>query len=365
MSPLAPRPGILDIDPYVPGRSKLPGRDRVIKLSSNEGAFGPSPRAIAAYRAAAETMHRYPDGGAVALREALGRRFGLDPDRIVCGAGSDEHLINLARAYAGPGDEVLHSFHGFNLYPIIARSVGATPIAAPEIALTADVDALLAAASARTRIVYLANPNNPTGTYLPINEVRRLRAGLDPGVLLVLDGAYAEYVTRNDYAPGIELVDAGDNVVMTRTFSKIFAMGGMRLGWCYCPPAIADALNRIRSPFSVASATMAAAIAAIEDVDFIAASRDHNAVWLPWLSDRLRALGLEVPVSVANFVLVRFPADPAKNATAAMRFLNARGIIPRNTDSYHLPDCLRITIGREDEMRAVAAALAEFMGAPS
>jgi histidinol-phosphate aminotransferase len=334
----------------------------VIKLSSNEGALGPSPRALAAYQAAGATMHRYPDGSATALREALGARCGLDPARIVCGVGSDELLYNLARAYAGPGDEIVHSHHGFNLYPIIARSVGATPVDAPEVELTADVDSLLGCVSERTRIVYLANPNNPTGTYLAADAVKRLRAGLDARVLLVLDAAYAEYVMRNDYAPGVELVDAGENVVMTRTFSKIYAMGGLRLGWAYCPPSVADVLNRLRAPFSVSNAAMAAGIAAVQDVDFINASRDHNAAWLPWLADRLAELGILATPSVANFVLARFDGAGGRTAAAATQFLNDRGIIPRGTESYHLPDCIRISIGREDEMRAVADALAEFMG---
>jgi len=359
---LAPRPGILDIEPYMPGKSAVAGVAKPIKLSSNEGALGPSPRAVAAVEAAAAEMHRYPDGGAMRLREAIGRRHGLDPARIVCGAGSDEFFYNLARAYAGPDDEILMTEHAFNMFPIVALSVGAKPVEAKEANLTASVDNLLALASKRTRIVFLANPNNPTGSYLPVDAVKRLHAGLAKDVLLVLDGAYAEYVAKNDYSPGIELVDAHDNVVMTRTFSKIYAMGGLRLGWMYGPPAIVDVMNRLRSPFSVSSAAQAAGIAALQDAAFIAASRDHNATWLPWLTGRLRETGLTVHPSVANFVLVRFPKDAGRDAASAMTFLNARGIIPRQTAVYKLPDCLRITIGREDEMRAVAAALADFMG---
>jgi histidinol-phosphate aminotransferase len=359
---LAPRPGILDIEPYTPGKSAVAGVAKPIKLSSNEGALGPSPRAVAAVAAAAAEMHRYPDGGATRLREAIGKRHGLDPARIVCGAGSDEFFYNLARAYAGPDDEILMTEHAFNMFPIVALSVGAKPVEAGEANLTADVDNLLALVSKRTRIVFLANPNNPTGSYLPVDEVKRLHGGLSKDVLLVLDGAYAEYVVRNDYSPGIELVDAHTNVVMTRTFSKIYAMGGLRLGWMYGPPAIIDVMHRLRSPFSVSSAAQAAGVAALEDTAFIAASRDHNATWLPWLTERLREAGLTVHPSVANFVLVRFPKDGGRDAASAMTFLNARGIIPRQTVVYKLPDCLRITIGREDEMRAVAAALAEFMG---
>ncbi|HEX6978601.1 MAG TPA: histidinol-phosphate transaminase [Alphaproteobacteria bacterium] len=360
MSP-APRPGILSIEPYVGGKSALPGQAKPIKLSSNEGALGPSPRAIEAYRRAAENIHRYPDGSASDLRAAIGKRFGLDPERIVCGAGSDEIIALLTKAYAGPGDEVLYSQYGFVMYPIAAHAAGATPVQAPEKDYRADVDALIARANERTKICFLANPNNPTGTFLSAAELRRLRDGLPPHVLLVIDAAYAEYVSRNDYSAGAELVDVGDNVVMTRTFSKIFALGGMRLGWAYCPPAVADVLNRVRGPFNVSAPAQAAGIAALEDLAFMDRSRAHNDVWLPWLTQQLTALGLKVVPSVGNFVLVEFPKTGPKTAAAANAHLNARGIIPRAVANYGLPDHLRITIGTEDEMRAVVAALAEFM----
>ena len=361
MSPLVPRPGIMDMAPYVPGASRVDGVDRIIKLSSNEGALGPSPKAVEAYRTLAEKLHRYPDGGSVDLRKAIGARHGLDPERIVCGAGSDEVLALLARAYAGPGDEVLFGEHAFTMYPLFALSVGATPVKAPESDYTVGVDALLKCVTERTRIVYVANPNNPTGTFVTKDEVTRLRAELPDDVLLVLDAAYAEYVTRNDYSAGIELVDAGENVVMTRTFSKIYAMGGMRLGWAYCPVAVAGVLNRIRPPFNVTSAAQAAGIAAVNDVEFLTRSRDHNTAWLPWLSDRLAALGLDVVPSVGNFVLVRFPDEPGRDAASAMAFLNSRGIIPRGTASAGIPDGVRITVGLEDEMRTVADAVADFL----
>ena len=358
---LTPRPGVLDIEPYVGGRFRLGNRQRVIKLSANEGALGPSPRAVEAYKKAAAEMQRYPDGACAGLRAAIGRRFGLKPERIVCGAGSDELLTLLARAYAGPGHEVLHTEHGFLMYPIIARSVGATPVAVPETGLTADVDQLCAKVTERTRIVYLANPNNPTGSYLSADELGRLRAELPARVLLAIDAAYAEFVTRDDYAPGIALVDGGDNVVMTRTFSKIFAMGGLRLGWAYCPPAIADVLNRLRLPFNVTAPAQAAGVAALEDVAFTDAARAHNEEWREWLGDRLGQIGLKVHPSAANFVLVRFPEEPARSARVAERFLNAKGIIPRRLGRYGLGQCLRITVGLDDEMEAVADALAEFM----
>lgn len=360
---LSPRPGILEIEAYVGGKSKIAGRDKVIKLSSNESALGPSPRALAAYQKAAADMHRYPDGGSIALREAIGARFGFDPDRIVCGAGSDELLGLLGRAYAGPGDEVVYSEHGFLIYPIVAHSVGATPIKAGETDLTADVDKLLAQVTPRTRLLYLANPNNPTGSYIPSAALKRLRRELPAGVLLVVDAAYAEFVTANDYEAGGALVDAsvdaGDNVVMTRTFSKIFAMGGMRLGWAYCPPKVADLLNRLRMPFNISGATQAAGIAALEDVAFISEARDHNEKWRGWLTAELQNLGYRVHPSAANFVLVQF-AGGARQAEAADKFMASRGIIARQVDKYGLPDCLRITIGLEHEMRAVADALAAF-----
>lgn len=332
-----------------------------MKLSSNEGAFGPSPAAIEAYRTAAAEMHRYPDGDAKKLREAIGRRHGLDPARIVCGSGSDELLYLLARCYAGPGDEILTHAHAFSMYPIIAKVVCATLVAAPEKKLTVDVDGMLRHVSPRTRAVYLANPNNPTGSYIPADELARLRAGLRDDILLVIDAAYAEYVTRNDYSVGWDLVDAGSNTVVTRSFSKAYGLGGARLGFAYCPPAIVDVLNRVRAPFNVSAGTQAAGIAALGDVEFIARVRDHNSIWLPWLTDAIRATGLVVHPSVANFILVEFPATGTHTAPAASQFLKSRGIIVRGTAVCDLPQCLRITIGREEEMRAVAEAIADFM----
>jgi histidinol-phosphate aminotransferase len=360
---LAPRLGILDISPYVGGEAKVTGVERPIRLASNESALGPSSKAIAAYRALAGEIHRYPDGNAQELREALGHCHGIDPARIVCGAGSDELITLLLRCYAGPGDEVLYSRHGFLMYPINAMAVGATPIAAPEHDLTTDVDAVLARVTERTRIVFIANPNNPTGTYLGAPELARLHAGLPPSVLLAIDAAYAEFVNRNDYEPGIALVNRAENVVMLRTFSKIYALGGLRLGWAYCPPTVADVLNRVRSPFNVSAAAQAAGIAAVEDVEAFNRARAHNERWLSWFSERLAALGLPLTPSVANFVLARFPDDPLKNADAAFAFLQSRGILTRKMAAYGLPQHLRITIGTGPDMETVAAALADFMAA--
>ncbi len=359
---LTPRPGILDIAPYVGGEARISGFERPIRLASNESALGPSAKAMAAYRALAGEIHRYPEGNAEELRTALGRRHSLDPARIVCGAGSDELISLLLRSYAGPGDEVLYSRHGFLMYPIGALAVGATPVAAPERALTADVDALLERVGPRTRIVFVANPNNPTGTYLGAAELSRLHAGLPPSTLLAIDAAYAEFVNRNDYEAGAALVERAENVVMLRTFSKIYALAGLRLGWAYCPPSVADVLNRVRGPFNVSAAALAAGVAAVEDVEAFARARAHNDRWLPWLSERLAAIGLPLTPSVGNFVLPRFPDDPARNADAAFAFLQSRGILTRKMAGYGLPQYLRITIGTGEEMEKVAAALGEFMG---
>jgi histidinol-phosphate aminotransferase len=355
-----PRPGILGISPYVGGEAKVAGATRVIRLASNESALGPSPCAIAAYHAAAMEMHRYPDGNSTELREALGRAYGLDPARIVCGAGSDELIGILIRAYAGPGDEVLYSRHGFLMYPIGAQAAGATPVAAPERDYTFDVDAMLAHVTPKTRLVFIANPNNPTGTYISADEMRRLHAGLRPDIMLVIDAAYSEFVVRNDYEPGIALVDAAPNVVMARTFSKIYAMGGLRLGWIYCAPAVADVVNRVRNPFNVNHAAQAAGVAAIEDMAALDRAREHNNIWHPWLERELQGLGLEIVPGVANFVLAHFPKGK-RDARAAFEFLKSRAILTRRVAAYGLPEHLRITVGKEDEMRIVAETLKEFL----
>ena len=357
-----PKAGILDIDAYVPGESKLPSGVKPIKLSSNETPLGPSQKAVAAYKAAASELERYADGGASELRHAIAKAYGLNADRIVCGAGSDEIISLLTHAYLGQGDEAIYTQFGFLMYPIVVRSNGGTPIVAPEPRYVADVDEILKRVSAKTKIVYLANPNNPTGTYLPFDEVRRLREGLPGHVLLILDAAYGEYVRRNDYEMGLELVASTQNTVMTRTFSKIHGLASLRLGWCYCPAAIADVLNRIRGPFNVSGPAMAAGVAAIGDREHVETSFGHNDVWLGWLSAEIAKLGLVVTPSVGNFILIHFPkADKARGAVVADDFLKARGIIMRRVAAYGLPDCLRMTVGTEADNKVVVAALADFV----
>lgn len=357
-----PRPGVLEIAPYVPGKSSAPGAARIFKLSSNETPLGPSAKAIAAYRSAAEHLQDYPDGSASALREAIGAAFGLDPDRIVCGAGSDDLLNLLARAYLRDGDEAIYTTHGFLVYPIATMGTGAKAIAAPEKDLTANVDAILAAVTPRTKVVFLANPNNPTGTYIPFDEVKRLHKGLSPSVLLVLDAAYAEYVQRNDYESGIELVATTDNVVMTRTFSKIYGLAALRLGWLYGPAHVVDAVNRIRGPFNVNGPAIAAGIAAIRDGAHIEHSRQHNARWLAWLTDEIGRLGLTVTPSAANFILIHFPDSKGRTARDADAFLTRRGLILRQVSAYKLPNALRMSVGSEEANRLVVQALKDFWG---
>jgi histidinol-phosphate aminotransferase len=354
-----PRPGVLDIAPYVPGKSTAPGVAKVFKLSSNETPLGPGENTIAAYRAAAEHLQDYPDGSASALREAIGQAFGLDPARIVCGAGSDDLLNLIARAFLADGDEAIHTTHGFLVYPIATQGTGAKPIAAPETNFTADVNAILKLVTPRTKVVFLANPNNPTGTYLPFDEVKRLHRALPGNVLLVLDAAYAEYVEHKDYEPGIRLVDAGDNTVMTRTFSKVFGLGGMRIGWAYAPPAVVDVLNRVRGPFNVSIAAQAAAIAALETPGWVERSRTHNTEYRKKLAANLEAAGIRTWPSEGNFVLADFGTPEL--ADTANAFLRGRGMIVRGVAGYGLPACLRITVGTAEEVGLVSEALALFM----
>ena len=356
-----PKPGILDISPYVGGRAGAAGVARVFKLSSNETPLGASAMAVEAFQGAGSHLEIYPEGSARLLREAIGEVHGLNPDRIVCGNGSDELLTMLAGAYLRPGDEVLFSEHAFIVYRIATLSNSAVPVSVPEKNLRTDVDAMLAAVSPKTRMVYLANPNNPTGSYLSVEEVRRLRAGLPPTTLLVIDAAYSEYVRRNDYESGIEMVSQFENVVMTRTFSKIYGLAGLRVGWAFCPAHVADVLHRVRGPFNVSVPALQAAAAAVRDRHHVEAAVAFNDLWREWLTEHIRKLGLRVDESVGNFILIHFPAEGPHSAMAADAFLSARGLILRAVGNYALPNCLRLTVGSDEANKLVVAALDEFL----
>ena len=359
MTGLQPRPGVLRLAPYVQGQSAIDGVSDPIKLSSNESSQGPSPHAIAAYQQAAESLNRYADGSQQALREAIGEIHGLDPRRIICGNGSDELIQLMARAYVGEGDEALLSENGFVMSNIHCVAQGADLVIAPERDYHVDVDAMLARVTERTRFCTIANPNNPTGTYLPPEEVRRLHAGLPDNCLFLLDDAYAEYVTAGDYADGRELVDEFDNVVMTRTFSKIYGLPALRIGWAYCPASVFELVQRIRTPFNTNGPAMAAAAAAVRDSAYVSELCAFNARWRDHIAQALTEMGIEVIPSQANFYLMRFADDSGKSGTGAAAFLQSRGIIPRpagGSDQF-----LRVTIGLADENEAVLKALADYM----
>jgi len=356
-----PRAGIMDIEAYVPGKSGAHGAAKIHKLSSNENPLGSSPKVIESVREVASRLEFYPDGSATRLREAIGEAHGLNPANIVCSNGSDEVLGLLAQTYLSPGDEAIFTEHGFLVYKIYIQAAGAVPVSVKETDERANVDAILAAVTPKTKIVFLANPNNPTGTYLPFEEIRRLHAGLPKHVLLVLDAAYAEYVRRNDYEAGVELVGNSQNVVMTRTFSKIHGLGGMRIGWMYGPGHIVDAINRMRGPFNVSAAAIEAGVAALRDRAHVDRTIAHNEQWLTWLTQELTGLGLRVTPSVGNFILIHFPADAKHSAEKADAWLAERGFILRRVAAYGFPNALRMTVGTEEANRGVVTALAAFL----
>lgn len=356
MTHIAPQPGILDIALYEGGAAHVKGMSNVTKLSSNENPLGPSPKAIEAMQAAVSEMHRYPSSDHSGLRQAIGEVYGLPMEQIICGAGSDEIITFLCQAYAGPGDEVLFTEHGFAMYRISALAAGATPVEVAERDRVTDVDALLAGCTERTRLVFIANPNNPTGTMIGMADLARLADGLPKGALLVLDGAYAEYV--EGYDAGAALVASRDNVVMTRTFSKIYGLGGARVGWGYAPKPIIEVLNRVRGPFNLSSTALAGAEAAVRDTDYTEHCRLENAKWRTWLAEALAELGVPSDTSCANFILARF-ASP-EEAGACDAFLQSRGLIVRRVTGYKLPAALRITVGDETACNALVAAVKAF-----
>lgn len=360
-----PRAGLMDISLYEGGKSSLKGHDRVIKLSSNESALGPSPAALSQYVAVASELARYPDGSVAYLKAAIHEVHGLDSDRLICGAGSDEILCLVCRAYAGPGDEVIHTEHGFLMYGIYARSVGATPVVVPETNLTADVDAILAAVTDATKVVFVANPNNPTGTVLSTAELARLRESLREDIVLVVDGAYAEFMDDYDYDGGRALAERTSNTLITRTFSKIYGLASLRVGWAFGPKSIIETLERLRSPFNINGVAIAVAAAAMRDVTHTENAKAHNNRWMSVAVQRLRALGLAVIGESGNFVLPEFPGAPGKTAADADAFLQSKGMIVRRVENYGLPNHLRITLGSDEEMELVLNALTQFMGGSS
>jgi histidinol-phosphate aminotransferase len=358
-----PLPGLDAISPYTPGDSHLEGRDDIIKLSSNESALGPSPAGVEAFVKAAASLHLYPDGGSTALREAVGALFKIEPARIVCGAGSDELLQFIGRAFVAPEDEVLYSRHGFLVYSLVAKQCRATPVAAPETDLKGDVAALLARVTERTKVVFLANPNNPTGTYLTAAEIRRLHAGLPGSTLLVLDEAYAEFVDAPDFESGLELARTAENIIVTRTFSKVYGLASARIGWMYAAPSVVDAIHKVRGPFNVSGPAIAAGVAAIGDQAFVAKAKAHNLKERARVEGSAEQLGLLAVRGVCNFALLRFPETPGKTVRDADALLRERGIILRGMTAYGLPDCLRATVGTAEQNDALIAALQDFAGA--
>ena len=358
-----PKPGILDIQAYVPGKASVDGVADPVKLSSNENILGSSPQARAAFVAAVDTLHMYPDSRTTGLRNAISAHFKLEPERLVFGDGTDEvlHLIN--QVFLEPGDNIVMGQYGFSAYSIGARACQAEVRHAPEPGYHVSVDEILAQVDERTRLVFITQPGNPTGTFMTRNELAALHAGLPPQVVLVLDGAYAEFATDPRYDDGLDLARDQDNVIVTRTFSKLHGLAALRIGWAYCPPMIADAIDRIRAPFNTSIAAQQAAVASLADTEFQQRSRDHVAYWRPWLTQQLGGLGLDVVPSQANFVLVGFPATPGRTAREAEAWLAARGLIVRGVGNYGLPDHLRITIGLEEHNRAVIDGLSEFMRA--
>lgn len=355
---IRPQPGIMDIALYQGGKASVAGVSNIVKLSSNENPFGPSDRAKDAFQRSVHQLHRYPSTDHASLRDAIAEVHGLDANRVICGVGSDEIIHFLCQAYAGPKDEVVFTEHGFLMYRISAMAAGATPVEVAERDRTTDVDAILRACNRRTKLVFIANPNNPTGTMISAAEVERLAAGLPPQAILVLDGAYAEYVDNFD--AGLSLIEARSNVIMTRTFSKIYGLGGLRIGWGYGPQAIIDVLNRIRGPFNLSNTQLEVAEAAVRDQDYVARCRADNARMRHWLAVALAELGIPSDTSMANFILARFSST--EEAEACDIFLQKQGIIIRHPSGYKLPHCLRITIGDEAACRRVAHAVAQFKG---
>ncbi len=340
-----PKPGILDIKPYIGGEGRMEGIAHPVRLASNENALGCSPKAMAAYQKAGADLQRYPDGAAADLRAAIGAKYNMAPEKIICGSGSEELISLLVRAYAGVGDEVLYSQYGFLMYPLCAKAMGATPVAAPEVNFRTDVEALLKAVTPKTKMLLLANPNNPTGSYLNRDEMKYLCEKLPSNVLLLLDSAYAEFVQEKDYDDGRSLVDAHPNAVMLRTFSKIYGLAALRLGWGYCSPDVAGVVNRVRGAFNVNAPAQAAGIAALSDIDFLQRTIEMTATGRKYLFEQLGTLGVKTWPSVGNFILCEF----GEKSEQIRLGLKDKGVFIRQMGAYNLPHHLRITVGTADD----------------
>jgi len=356
-----PKPGILEIEAYKPGKAKADGIAHPVKLSANENILGASPKAQEAFAQAAGKLATYPDPRTTIVREAIAEKYGLEPERLLFGCGSDEVFQLICQTFLEPGDNMVQPEHGFAAWAIGARACGAEVRNAPEKDLHVDVDAILEQVDERTRLVFVANPANPTGTWIPFSEIRRLHENLPPSVVLVLDGAYAEFQSDRDHADDFELARHERNIAVTRTFSKIHGLAALRVGWGYLPTEMTEAIDRIRLPFNVNLPAQLAAVAALGDDDFQRRSVELAEIWRPWLTQQLGGLGLEVAPSAANFVLVRFPKTAGKTAVEAEAFLASRGYLVRGVGNYGLPDHVRITIGLEEHNRAVVDLIAEFM----
>lgn len=359
-----PKPGIMDIHAYVPGKATADGVDSPVKLSANENILGSSPKAREAFVSAADELQMYPDSRTSILRDAIAGRFRLEPERLIFGCGSDEVFALLNQAFLEPGDNIVQGEFAFAAFAIGAHACQAQVKVAKEPGYRIDVDEMLKVVDDRTRLMFLANPGNPTGTWIPFSEVLRLHAALPPSVVLVLDGAYSEFATDPAFQDGLDFARGTDNVVVTHTFSKLHGLAALRVGWGYAPTEIVAAVDRIRLPFNTSIAGQRAAVAALADEDFQARSIAHVDQWRSWLAQQLGGIGLEtVGPSATNFVLAGFPKTPGKTAAEADAFLSARGLLTRRVLNYGLPDHLRITIGLEEHNRALVDALAEFMKA--